>query len=138
MAESPSVKINVELKSGKNCPHREVERVRAAQLKTLCPLCVFADLLASTMKAKTLGMKPDVPGPLELGLPLPPAPPLEIRRSGLFGGEVETPESRLARARYEGSAFMWRKFIEALYPGDEKKAREVPSLPDPELRPYTL
>ena len=116
MAENVKVNVEIKLNSGKNCPHREVERVRAAQLKQLCPLCVFQDLLVSAIKPRTLGMKPDVPTPLELGLPKPPNPPVEYYRLGFLGRDNETKESELARARYEGAVEMWTAFMDVLYP----------------------
>lgn len=44
-------------------------------------------------------------------LPRPPAPPLVIKRSRLFGGEVETEESKLANALWRGQMHMWERFM---------------------------
>lgn len=131
----PKVNVDVKLNAGRNCPHMEIERVRAAQLKQLCPLCVFQDLLGSAVKAKVLGMAPDVPSPNDLGLPPPPPPVTRLQAEsgqqitffGFVGGS--TLQQKLAEAKREGESEMWSTFMEALYPG--RVDHTPPAKPNP-------
>ena len=48
------------------------------------------------------------------GFPPPAEPPCTIMKSGLFGGEKETEESKIGRARHEGASGMWDKFMKVI------------------------